>query len=189
VYKNGVSIIGPITILMVPLLVSFLFFVLSKDVDLVIGWDPSNFTFNPGANYELIWQDEFENIGPVQAIINGQPAYAPNPKNWFHLVGPNIDGGMQNCTDSIQNAYVQNNQLTIVAMKEPFTSAMLRSQHLQEFIFGKFAAKIRLPYEQRMWPAWWLGGNNGLQDFKKTLRNFMRLRETFIDFMRLRETS
>ncbi len=143
---------------MLPLLVSFIFFVLSKDVYLVIGWDPSNFTFNPGANYELVWQDEFENVGPVQAIINGQPAYAPNPKNWFHLVGPNIDGGIQNFTDSIQNAYIQNNKLTIAVMKESHTSAMLRSQHLQEFIFGKFAAKIRLPYGQGMWPAWWLKG-------------------------------
>ena len=51
-------------------------------IDLAFGWNPSNFSFNPGDNYELIWQHQFENVGPVKAIINGQPAYAPNPKNW-----------------------------------------------------------------------------------------------------------
>jgi beta-glucanase (GH16 family) len=33
---------------------------------------------------------------------------------------------------------------------------MLTSKDLQEFSFGTWAAKIRLPYEQGMWPAWWL---------------------------------
>ena len=140
-------------------IVSLLFIVVFNDVCLVAGWNPSNFTFNPGDNYELVWQDEFENVGPVKAIINGKPAYAPNPKNWAHIIGIHIDGGIQNYTDSIQNSYVQNNQLTIVALKEGYTSAMLTSQNLQEFTFGIFAAKIRLPYGQGMWPAWWLLGN------------------------------
>ncbi len=100
-------------------------------------------------------------MGPVKAIIDGQPAYAPNPKNWAHRVGPNLCGGLQYCTDSIQNAYIQNGQMKIVAIKdnEGYTSAMLHSQFLQEFTFGIFAAKIRLPYGQSMWPAWWMQGN------------------------------
>jgi beta-glucanase (GH16 family) len=36
---------------------------------------------------------------------------------------------------------------------------MLSSVYLQEFTFGKFAAKIRLPYEQGMDAAWWMVGN------------------------------
>jgi beta-glucanase (GH16 family) len=141
------------------LIVSFLFIVVFNDICLGAGWNPSNFSFNPAANYELVWQDEFENVGPVQGIINGKPAYAPNPKNWVRIVGTGVDGGIQNYTDSIQNSYVQNNQLTIVAMKESTTSAMLQSQNIQEFTFGIWAAKIRLPYGQGMWPAWWLVGN------------------------------
>jgi beta-glucanase (GH16 family) len=140
-------------------IVSLLIVVLFNDVCLAAGWNPANFTFNPGPNYELVFTDEFENVGPAQAIINGQPAYAPNPKNWAHEIGPNIDGGIQNYTNSIQNAYVQNNQLTIAVLKESYTSAMLRGQYLQEFTFGVFAAKIRLPYGQGMWPAWWMVGN------------------------------
>ena len=141
------------------LIVSLFFIVVFNDVCLVVAWDPSNFTFNPGADYELVWQDEFENVGPQKAIINGKPAYAPNPKNWGYRTGLHIDGGLQNFTDSIYNAYVQDSKLTIVALQEGLTSAMLHSQNLQEFTFGVWAAKIRLPYGQGMWPAWWLLGN------------------------------
>ena len=52
----------------------------------------------------------------------------------------------QDDTKSIQNSYVQNNQLKIVAMKEGYQSAMLSSIDLQEFTFGIFAAKIQLPF-------------------------------------------
>jgi beta-glucanase (GH16 family) len=38
-------------------------------------------------------------------------------------------------------------------MRENYTSAMLSSAGLQQFTYGKFAAKIKLPYGQGMWPA------------------------------------
>lgn len=137
----------------------FFLILIFNSVSFTVSWDPSNFTFNPGDDYELVWQDEFENIGPVKAIINGQPAYSPDPRTWFHRIGAFTDGGLENYTDSIFNSYVQNGQLTIVAMKEGYQSAMLRSQNLREFTFGVFASKIRMPYGQGMWPAWWLKGN------------------------------
>jgi beta-glucanase (GH16 family) len=140
-------------------IVSLLFVVVFNDICLVAAWNPANFSFNPGDDYQLVWQDQFENVGPVKAIINGKPAYAPNPKNWAPIVGMHIDGGLQNFTASIQNAYVQDNKLTIVALKEGLTAAMLASKNLQEFTFGVWAAKIRLPYGQGIWPAWWLVGN------------------------------
>jgi beta-glucanase (GH16 family) len=143
---------------MLHLIVSFFFVAILSNVCFGQGWDPSKFKYDPGPNYELVWQDEFENVGPSKAIIDGKPAYAPNPKNWVLRTG-HINGGLQNYTDRIENAYIQDNQLTIVAMKENYTSAMLASVYLQEFTFGKWAAKIRLPYGQGMWPAWWLIGN------------------------------
>jgi beta-glucanase (GH16 family) len=145
---------------MLHLVVSLLLTVVFNDVCLVIGWNPANFSFDPGNNYELVWQDEFENVGPVKAIINGQPAYSPNPKNWAHIIGPNHDEGLEYYTDSIQNSYVQQNRLTIVAMKEGYQSAMLTTENLQEFTFGIFAAKICLPYGNGIWPAWWMYGHD-----------------------------
>jgi len=155
-------------------IISLFFILLFNNACLGAGWNPSNFSFNPGDNCEIVWQDQFENVGSVQAIINGQPAYAPNQKNWHHVVGPNLGGGTQNYTDSIQNAYVQNNQLKIVAIKEGCTSAMLHSQFLQEFTFGIFAAKIRLPYEQEMWPAH--SGQPGEHERKVHFPNFQILK-------------
>ena len=143
---------------MLCIIASFLFVAVASNICFGQGWDPSKFNYNPGPNYELVWQDEFENVGPAKAVIDGKPAYTPNPKNWVLKTGAPF-GGIQNFTDRIENAYVQDNQLTIVAMKEGYTSAMLSSVYLQEFTFGKFAAKIRLPYSQGMWPAYWLVGN------------------------------
>jgi beta-glucanase (GH16 family) len=147
-------------IFMLHLVVSLLFIVVFNDISLVVGWNPANFSFNPGPNYELVWQDEFENVGPVKAIINGQPAYSPNPNNWGYILGTHRDDGIENYTDSIQNSYVQNSQLTIVAMKEGYQSAMLTTADKQEFTFGVFAAKILLPYGKGIWPAWWMVGHD-----------------------------
>ena len=129
-------------------------------IDLALSWNPSNFSFNPDDKYELVWQDEFEDAGPVKVIINRQPSYAPNPKSWGYIIGVHHDDGIENYTDSIYNAYVQNNQLTIVAMKERYTSAMLTAENLQEFTFGVFAAKICLPYGKGIWSAWWMYGDD-----------------------------
>ncbi|CAF1005812.1 unnamed protein product [Adineta ricciae] len=133
----------------------FLAFLLFNNI---LSWSPSNFTYNAGQDYSLVWEDDFENVGAIKATINGAPAYAPNSANWVLNTG-NINGGLQNYTNSIDNAYVQNGQLNIVAYKEGYTSAMLSSVGLREFTFGKFAAKICLPYGQGIWPAWWLLGN------------------------------
>lgn len=141
----------------VPILLTFVF----GSINVAVGWNPANFSFNPGDQYQLVWQDQFENVGPSKAIIDGKPAYAPNPKNWGLGVGTKHDGGIENYTDSIQNAYVQNNQLTIVAVKDgdQYISARLSSKYLQEFTFGVFAAKIRMPYSKGIWPGWWLTGD------------------------------
>ena len=150
-------------------IVSLFVVIIFNDVCLGDGWDPSNFTFNPGQDYELVWQDEFEDVGPPQANISGKPAYAPNPKNWAHITNCCLELGLdrENNTDSIYNSYVQDNQLIIAALTDgpkKWTSGRLKTQNLQEFTFGIFAAKIRLPYGQGIWPAFWLLGNGDKYD-------------------------
>jgi len=142
------------------IIITLCFLVVSNGISQVISWDPSNFTFNPGDSYELVWQDEFENVGPSKAIIDGKPAYSPNPQNWAHVTGTSAGSRLSNFTDSIYNSYVQNDQLTIVAMNEGYQTAMLTSVDLQEFTFGVFAAKIKLPFGVGIWPAWWMWGHD-----------------------------
>lgn len=129
-----------------------------NSLSFAINWNDSTLTLNVGNNYSLVWEDDFENVGPIKAIIDGASAYTPNPKNWAYETGTTF-GGLQNYTDSIYNAYVQNNKLTIVAMKEDYKSARLNSRYLQAFTYGIFAANISLPYGQGIWPAFWLLGN------------------------------
>ena len=75
--------------------------VISNNACLGLGWNPSNFSFNPDENYDLVFADEFEDVGPAKAIINGKAAYAPNPKNWALDIGSHFNAGIQNYTNSI----------------------------------------------------------------------------------------
>ncbi len=72
---------------MLHLIVSLLLIVVFNVISIAASWNPVNFSFNPSDNDELVSQDEFENVGPVKAIINGQPVYAPNPNNWGYILG------------------------------------------------------------------------------------------------------
>jgi hypothetical protein len=75
--------------------ITFLLFIIAiNSVAEGAGWDSSTFVYD---------------VGPSMGIINGKPAYAPNPKNRALQIG-NINGDLQNFTDSIYNSYVQDNQ-------------------------------------------------------------------------------
>lgn len=95
-----------------------------------VGWNPANYSYDPGPGYQPVWQDNFENVGPIKGMINGQPAYGSNPNNWVLKTGHITGGLLQNYTDNIENACVENGQLTIVAMREGYSSAMLSSVYL-----------------------------------------------------------
>jgi hypothetical protein len=102
IYVHNTSILY--IILMFHSVVSLLYIVVYKDFCLGAGWNPSNFSFNPGANYELVCQDEFKNVGPIHAIINGAPAYAPKNKKLIELHRFNLQcictkRSVSNCSD------------------------------------------------------------------------------------------
>ena len=106
---------------------------------------------------ELTFQDEFDNDG------------APDPAKWdFDIgTGPNGDGWgnqeLQYYTDRTENVTVSNGYLIITADKENFqgssyTSARLLTKGLFEQQYGRFEARMRLPYGKGMWPAFWMLG-------------------------------
>ena len=117
-------------------------------------------TWVPGTGWSLAWADEF-NIGGISA------------SNWSHQVLPagTFNNEWQRYTDSIENSYVFNNgtngYLLIRAVYEGgglfsdnFTSARLITVNKQDFLYGKIAARIQLPYGQGLWPAFWMLGTN-----------------------------
>jgi beta-glucanase (GH16 family) len=104
--------------------------------------------------YALVWHDEFD--GPEI-----------DPANWTYDIGGNGWGNAEweYYTDHPENAYIEDGMLVIEARDEsfmgrPYTSARLKTQGLQEWAYGRFEARIKIPYGQGIWPAVWMLGND-----------------------------
>lgn len=106
---------------------------------------------------ELVMQDEFTTDG------------APNPSIWDHNIGTGDSGWgnneLQYYTDRSENIRVEDGMLYITAQEESYegagyTSARVLTKGLFEQAYGRFEARIKLPWGQGIWPAFWLLGNN-----------------------------
>ncbi len=103
----------------------------------------------------LVLSEEFDTDG------------APNSDVWSFDIGTGVDGWgnqeLQYYTDRLDNVRVENGVLLITAREESFegssyTSARLITQDKFEQQYGRFEARIRLPFGQGIWPAFWLLG-------------------------------
>jgi beta-glucanase (GH16 family) len=109
-------------------------------------------------NWNLVWQDEFE--GPAGQL--------PDANNWnFDLGrGPNGDGWgnfeLQTYTNNPENASLDGQgNLKITALNAGgFTSARITTKGKVEQKYGRFEARIKLPYGPGIWPAFWMLGSN-----------------------------
>lgn len=113
-------------------------------------------TYEPGLNWKLVWSDEFN-------------ANTIDENNWnLQLVeAGRFNDEWQRYTNSSNNAYIENECLVIKAIHESdvhgmdqYTSARLNTANKQAWKYGKIAARIKLPYGQGMWPAFWMLGSN-----------------------------
>ncbi|MCU0358013.1 MAG: glycoside hydrolase family 16 protein [Cyclobacteriaceae bacterium] len=104
---------------------------------------------------QLVMQDEFD--------VNG----APNSEIWGYEIGTGVNGWgnneLQYYTNRRENVVVQNGYLIITARKESFegsayTSARLITKGKFEQTYGRFETRMRLPWGQGMWPAFWMLG-------------------------------
>jgi beta-glucanase (GH16 family) len=104
---------------------------------------------------QLVMQDEFD--------VNG----APNSTIWGYDIGTGENGWgnneLQYYTDRKENVTVQNGYLLITARKESYegsqyTSARLITKGKFEQAYGRFETRMRLPWGQGMWPAFWMLG-------------------------------
>ena len=104
--------------------------------------------------WRLIWHDEFD--GPV-----GAP---PDPALWVAETGDHGWGNheLEHYTKLPENALLDGDgHLVIMALAKPggvYTSARLKTQNLFSVTYGKIEARMRLPYGQGMWPAFWMMG-------------------------------
>lgn len=123
---------------------------------------PKAATPPPSGAWVLSWSDEF----------NGVNGSAPDPTKWAFEQGGNGwgNGELETYTNRPQNAQIQDGNLVITALKETYTgadsntrdytSARLKTQGLFAQSGGKFEARIKIPYGQGLWPAFWLLGSD-----------------------------
>ena len=105
--------------------------------------------------YKLIWSDEFDGASPDQS-------------KWVFETGNNGGWGnneLEYYTNRSQNCSTGNNLLTITANKESYsgynyTSARIKTQGKFSVKYGKIEARMKLPYGQGIWPAYWMLGDN-----------------------------
>ena len=108
-------------------------------------------------NWQLVWQDEFD--GPA-----GQ---APDASKWDYDIGTDWGNAqLEYDTDRVENVSLDGNgHLAIVAREESYeqrnyTSARINTRDLFEPTYGRFEARMKLPWGQGIWPAFWLLGAN-----------------------------
>lgn len=119
----------------------------------------------PPHEWKLTWSDEFD----------GLDGSAPDPTKWNYDQGWGEQGWgnneLETYTNRLDNAYLQGGNLVIEAKQETYTnpadgitkdytSARLKTEGLFAQAYGRFEARLKVPYGQGMWPAFWLLGNN-----------------------------
>jgi beta-glucanase (GH16 family) len=108
----------------------------------------------PPTNWALVWSDEFDGTDI-------------DLSKWSHEV--NAWGGgnneLQYYTDRPTNSFIQDGCLVIQALDETYTgpegtrdytSARLRTLNKGDWTYGRLEARMKLPYGQGLWPAFWM---------------------------------
>src|SRR5262249_17531924 len=100
------------------------------------------------------WFDEFD--GPANAL--------PDPAKWTFDLGNNGGWGnqeLQTYPNLPQNVHLDGLGHLIIRVERTetgFTSARLKTQGLFAAQYGRVEARIRLPFGQGIWPAFWMLG-------------------------------
>ena len=112
--------------------------------------------------WQLVWSEEF----------NAADGSAPDPSKWTLETGGGGWGNqeLEYYTSRLQNAQIQNGSLVITALQETYTgpdgvtrnytSARLKTQNHFSQAYGRFEARIQVPFGQGLWPAFWMLGDN-----------------------------
>ncbi len=110
----------------------------------------------------LVWSDEFD--------VDG----APDSEKWIYDIGTGVEifgqpgwgnNELQYYTSRDENIRVANGMLEITTRAENYqgsnyTSAKILTRGLFERTFGRYEARIQLPFGQGIWPAFWLLGDD-----------------------------
>jgi beta-glucanase (GH16 family) len=114
------------------------------------------------ARWRLVWSDEFN--GPTGSTVDSV--------KWSFDIGGGGWGNneLESYTNRLDNSQLQGGALLIRALRETFTgadnitrnytSARLLTRNKFTLTYGRVEARIKLPYGQGIWPAFWMLGND-----------------------------
>ena len=122
--------------------------------------EDSNTDENPVFD-NLVWSDEFEGSGAIDS------------DKWFQQIYPIINGvnwansEIQHYTDRIDNSFLNNGSLNILAKKEKYTYNNVEKQYTSArlnskfaFKYGKVEIRAKMPFGAGTFPALWMLGQN-----------------------------
>lgn len=108
------------------------------------------------ADWRVVWSDEF----------NGPANSPPDPAHWTYDLGGGGwgNGELETYTNRIENAALDGDgHLAIRAIKAAsgeITSARIKTEGKFAIRYGKIEARIKIPFGQGTWPAFWMLGND-----------------------------
>jgi beta-glucanase (GH16 family) len=112
--------------------------------------------------WTLTWSDEF----------SGADGSFPDATKWVRETGGNGWGNneLEYYTTRLENSHLEKGNLIIEAKSERFTgsdgvernytSARLKTKGLLSQRYGRFEARIQIPFGQGIWPAFWMLGED-----------------------------
>lgn len=111
-------------------------------------------------DWVLVWADEFD---------ESTPDNKPDPSKWIYETGAGGNGNneLQIYTDRAENASLTSYKglgcLKITALNDnyrgvAYSSARIKTEGLFQQAYGRFEARMQLPYGPGIWPAFWLLG-------------------------------
>lgn len=109
---------------------------------------------------KLVWADEFDGTGAIDASKWFHQTKLPNGTSWYN-------SEIQHYTNRVDNSFLDSGYLHIVAKKETFTDQGVTKQHTSArlnskfaFTYGKVVIRAKLPFGPGTWPAIWMMGKN-----------------------------
>lgn len=106
--------------------------------------------------WQLIWSDEFD--GPFNT--------PPDAVRWGYDLGATGWGNneLENYTSARENAYLDGEGHLIITARRTgtggYSSARLKTQGKFTVLYGKVEARIKIPFGQGIWPAFWMLGSD-----------------------------
>lgn len=108
----------------------------------------------------LVFSDEFDTDGALDDSKWIHETQGPNAGRWWN-------GEEQHYTDRLDNSFVSDGTLKIVAKKERYTDSGITLQYTSarlnskfSFTYGRVDVRAKLPAGEGTWPAIWMLGSN-----------------------------